>query len=101
MLGSSARQQLFSKLRPRENFPLRAYSVYTAAGGKFTVVFPGSGNGTSAIPMCQTAILAGVSQVYGRSGHEFQGFGMESKNCAGRGSLDRGEVAAQEGMVQN
>jgi hypothetical protein len=60
MLGSSARQQLFSKLRPREKFPLRAYSEYMAAGDKFNVVFPGSGNGTSAIPMCQTAILAGL-----------------------------------------
>jgi hypothetical protein len=37
------------------------------------VLFPGSGNGTSAIPMCQTTLMAGVSQVYGRSGSRISG----------------------------
>ena len=51
--------------------------------------------------MCQTTILAGLRGFMAVSGQEFQGFGMKSKNCAGRGCLCPGEVAAQDGTVQN
>src|ERR1700691_6037150 len=100
MLGSSARQRLFSKLRPRENFPLRAYSD-TRRQVTNSAWFPQAAAMVHRPYQC-------VKQQYWRGFAALwpfwpgiSGARDEKQNCAGPGSFNPGEVAVQDRMVQN